>query len=72
MIKFSHFFHYFQVVYESYGFLEKNRDKLPDGGMELMRTSSVGLAQLIFLGQFLSAAATNYQYKIIVTCVFVS
>jgi myosin heavy subunit len=46
---------YFQVVYESYGFLEKNRDRLPDGGMELMRTSTVGLAQLIFLGQCFAA-----------------
>ena len=40
-----------QVLYGARGFLDKNRDSLPDGAVELMRTSALSLVQIIFLGQ---------------------
>lgn len=38
-----------QVEYDSWGFLEKNRDSLPSGAVELLQTSNNDLIKLIFL-----------------------
>ena len=40
-----------KVEYECWGFLEKNRDSLPSGAIELLQTSTNDLIKLIFLGR---------------------
>lgn len=41
-----------KVEYECWGFLEKNRDSLPSGAIELLQTSNNDLIKLIFLGRY--------------------
>ena len=42
-----------QVEYDSLGFLEKNRDSLPSGAVELLQSSNNDLIKLIFLGMMM-------------------
>jgi len=42
---------HFQVVYDSYGFLEKNRDTLPQSVTEALEKSGNELISTIFTGK---------------------
>ena len=45
------FFRQFQVNYDGDGFLEKNRDTLPTGTVELFQISKNDLVHDIFMGK---------------------